>query len=74
MIYSESELVVPALKILADPINREEGVTTTMLISELRAMLNPSGHDIEIIAERADDYFSQKVRNLKSHNTLEGGG
>ena len=74
MIYSESELIVPALKILANPIHREEGVTTTTLIGELRTKLKPSGHDVEIIDGRSDDYFSQKVRNLKSHNTLEGGG
>lgn len=36
--------------------------------------MKPSGHDIEIIAGRADDYFSQKVRNLVSHHTLEKKG
>lgn len=74
MIFSEPELVIPALKILADPANRTTGVTTTHLIRRLRSALRPSGHDTEIIAGRSDDYFSQKVRNLKSHNTLERRG
>ena len=33
--------------------------------------LEPTGRDSEILAGRRDTYFSQKVRNLKSHNTLE---
>jgi len=30
--------------------------------------------DLEILANRNDDKFSQKVRNLKSHDTLEQRG
>lgn len=70
MLFSERELVLPALNVLADPANRLRGATTTDLIAALRDMLQPSGHDTEIIPGRNDDYFSQKVRNLKSHNTL----
>lgn len=32
--------------------------------------MNPSGEDCKILSGRGDDKFSQKVRNLKSHNSL----
>jgi hypothetical protein len=32
--------------------------------------MHPSGIDAEILSGRNDTYFSQKVRNLKSHDTL----
>jgi len=66
--YSEPELVIPALKFMRD---NPSGVTTTQLINHLIAVFHPSGHDMQIIVGRNDTYFSQKVRNLKSHNTLE---
>lgn len=65
--YSESELVIPGLKCMRD---NPGGVTTTQLINHLIDTLQPSGHDMEILAGRNDTYFSQKVRNLKSHNTF----
>lgn len=65
--YSEPELVIPALKFMRD---NPSGVTTTQLINHLIDMLQPSGHDMETLNGRSDTYFSQKVRNLKSHNTL----
>ena len=49
-------------------------LATTTLIRELRALLKPTGRDIETIANRSDDYFSQKVRNLKSHDALQRHG
>lgn len=67
MVYSENDLIFPALKLLKEA---KTGLTTTQLIEQLRDLLKPTGHDIEIIKGRKDDYFSQKVRNLKSHNTL----
>ena len=33
-------------------------------------MMRPTGTDAEILYDRQDTYFSQKVRNLKSHDTL----
>lgn len=65
--YTESDLIIPALQFIKENPN---GVTTSQLISHLIDVLKPSGHDMEIIAGRNDTYFSQKVRNLKSHNTL----
>ncbi|OIJ14258.1 hypothetical protein BKP35_07085 [Anaerobacillus arseniciselenatis] len=66
-VYSEQDLVKPALK----QIFLNGKITTTKLIQALRNELKPSGRDLEIIKGRKDDYFSQKVRNLKSHKTLE---
>jgi len=65
--YTESELIIPALQFMKQ---NPQGVTTSQLIIHLTDVLKPSGHDIEIIAGRNDTYFSQKVRNLKSHDTL----
>jgi predicted HNH restriction endonuclease len=70
-IYSESDLVVPALEIIA---RRRDGIATTELQSELREALRPSGDDLTLLEGRSDDKFSQKVRNLKSHDTLERKG
>ena len=46
-------------------------ITTTELINGLRSLMQPSGEDIEILSGRKDDKFSQKVRNLRAHKTLE---
>lgn len=70
-VYSESDLVVPAVVIIAA---NPEGITTTELSKQLRERLEPSGDDLTLLAGRNDDKFSQKARNLKSHNTLEKKG
>ena len=36
--------------------------------------MNPQGLDAQILNNRSDTYFSQKVRNLKSHDTLTKNG
>ena len=64
---SESELVLPALYL----INQRPNIPTSDLIVELTKMLRPSGEDLEILAGRNDTKFSQKVRNLVSHKTLD---
>ena len=69
--YSERELVVPTLALLD---RSEAGLTTSDLIRELTIILKPDGPDGEILAGRNDTYFSQKVRNLVSHRTLEEPG
>lgn len=63
---TEKDLVLPALKLIAD----KPGITTSALIEELTNIFQPEGKDAEIINGRNDTYFSQKVRNLKSHNTI----
>lgn len=65
---SERELKIPALII----INRKGRVSTSDLIKELELLIKPSGEDAKILKGRNDTKFSQKVRNLKSHNSLDG--
>lgn len=67
MIYTECDLVVPALDALAESPN---GLKTKNLIKILTERLSPEGKDIEISKNRTDTRFSQKVRNLKSHDAL----
>jgi len=64
---TESDLILPALYV----IQRQPGITTGELIKELRAIFNPTGEDAEILQGRNDDKFSQIVRNLVSHHTLD---
>lgn len=64
----EGDLIIPALKFLYNA--KDYTLTTTELIELLTKHFNPSGEDAEILANRNDTKFSQKVRNLKSHNTL----
>lgn len=66
---SEGDMVLPALEALSQ--HEGKGLTTTDLISILRDVLKPTGQDIIISPHRNDDYFSEKVRNLRSHRKLE---
>lgn len=61
----EGDLTYPILRILA---RAPDGfVETSILITILEALFNPSGKDAEVIEGRGDTYFSQKVRNVISH-------
>ena len=62
--FTESKIAVEAVKVV------EEYGELTMgeLIDVLIERMQPSGHDMDIIANRNDTYFSQKVRNLRSHS------
>ena len=64
----ENELVLPSLFLMEVS---EGHITTEELIPKLRKIMKPSGEDLDILANRTDDKFSQKVRNLKAHNTFE---
>ncbi len=68
MVYSENDLIFPTLQLLNQALHK--GISTSELIKQLTERLQPTGKDSEIITGRKDTYFSQKVRNLKSHNTL----
>ena len=68
--YSEPELIIPALQF----IRKNPGATTTEIKDHLISLLHPTGHDADILQGRSDTHFSQKVRNLKSHNTLTKNG
>lgn len=70
MTYTESDLIIPVLKHLF--LNKKQGVTTSQLIKILSSELKVSGRDLEILKGRKDTRFSQKVRNIVSHRTLQG--
>lgn len=69
--YSEDDLIEPSLKIISE---NQFGISTSDLILRLREVLKPSGEDLSKLVNRNDDKFSQKVRNLRSHKTLESKG
>jgi len=64
---TEPDLILPALY----AIHKQPGITTGELIVELRSIFNPTGEDADILQGRNDDKFSQIVRNLVSHHTLD---
>ena len=66
---TESDFILPALR--AIKISGLSGISTSDLHPILRDALEPQGEDLELLAGRGDDKFSQKVRNLKSHDRLE---
>lgn len=68
MAITEKELIIPALRLIAE---QTKGLSTTELIQLLRQELKPSDKDLEILKGRNDDVFSQKVRNLISHKSIE---
>jgi|APSaa5957512622_1039677.scaffolds.fasta_scaffold22731_2 predicted HNH restriction endonuclease len=69
---SEKDLILPALWCLSKADDKT--LSTTELQHSLRQIMQPQGEDLEILAGRNDDKFSQKVRNLRSHKTLESPG
>lgn len=65
---TESELILPSLYLMSvSPAGR---ISTSELIRMLTEIMKPQGIDAMILNNRNDTYFSQKVRNLKSHDTL----
>lgn len=64
--FSENEIIPVALEI----IRQCPGIRTSELIAKARAIMRPSGDDLTILADRSDDKFSQKVRNIKSHDSI----
>lgn len=65
---TESELVLPSLYLMT--LNPNGCISTSELIRMLTQIMKPQGLDSQILNKRNDTYFSQKVRNLKSHDTL----
>ena len=68
---SESELILPSLYLMK---KNGGNINTSLLIDLLTRLLKPEGRDAEILEGRKDTYFSQKVRNLKSHDTFQRHG
>lgn len=62
--FSESKIAVEAVK----AVEEYGELTMGELIDVLIERMQPSGHDMAIITNRNDTYFSQKVRNLRSHS------
>ncbi|MDV7145943.1 hypothetical protein R3X27_24975 [Tropicimonas sp. TH_r6] len=60
--------------VLAELAGRRGGfMTTSELIRRLENKLRPGGRDHEILDNRSDTPFSQKVRNLVSHRRQGSG-
>lgn len=70
----ERDLILPALKLIADYADPEAGLSVTEITQKLRGILRLSEADLAILTGRKDDRFSQVVRNLVSHRTLEKEG
>jgi len=66
---TENQLVLPSLFLMS--LSPSKSLSTSELIPKLRELLKPAGEDLEILSGRKDDKFSQKVRNLKAHDTFE---
>lgn len=64
--YREDQIAVVVLGIIGE----YPGIRTSELIEEARRIMKPSGDDLVILYNRSDDKFSQKVRNIKSHNSI----
>ncbi len=63
---TESSLILPALYL----IDQQPDISTSELIEQLAEIFQPTGEDAAILRGRNDTKFSQIVRNLVSHNTL----
>lgn len=62
--FTESKIAVEAVKVIEEYGELTMGELIDILIERMK----PTGHDLDIIAHRKDTYFSQKVRNLRSHS------
>lgn len=65
--YSEEEII----PVVVGLIRNKPGIRTSELISGVRNIMTPTGEDLEILNNRNDDKFSQKVRNIKSHDSIK---
>ena len=64
--YCESEISRVALSV----IGLNPGIRTSELIEEVSRIMQHCGTDLDILKNRNDTKFSQKVRNIKSHNSI----
>ena len=63
---TERILRLPALIL----IKKFPGISTTEIKEKLVRLFEPVGRDAAIAKNRNDTYFEQKVRNIKSHNSV----
>jgi hypothetical protein len=71
MRYTENDVRNETMKLLIRVPGQT--LTTSQLISRLSKKLTPAGRDADIMMNRSDTYFSQKVRNLVSHRNQSTG-
>ena len=64
--YSENEIA----GVVLDVIRINPGIRTSELIREAGRIMKASGEGLEILDNRKDDKFSQKIRNIKSHDSI----
>ena len=65
---SDKDLIAPALIIIA---NKKNNLSTSSLIKLLKENSIVPSKELEILKNRTDNKFSQKIRNLISHKVLE---
>jgi uncharacterized protein (DUF1684 family) len=70
----ERDLIEPVLNLIAKYATDIDGLDITKIDELLRSRMKLSDEDKEILKGRKDDKFSQVVRNLVSHRTLERQG
>lgn len=70
----ERDLVEPVLNLIASESDEYGGLDVTRIDKLLRSRIRLSDEDKQILKGRKDDRFSQVVRNLVSHRTLERTG
>lgn len=70
----EKDLIEPVLQLIADHRDKYGGLDISSIDRLLRQKLSLSTEDKVILKRRKDDRFSQVVRNLVSHRTLEKSG
>lgn len=61
--YNEKKLIAPFLFL----VKNNPEIKMESIIPIIEGVLKPEGKDAEIVPGRNDTYFSQKVRNLRSH-------
>jgi len=69
---TEEQLILPSLYLMDNSINKT--IMTSTLKNSLISIFKPTGEDAKLAKGRSDSFFTQKVRNLKSHDTLENLG
>lgn len=70
----ESDLIDPALALIAKYGDEEFGLEISVLAKKLREIIKPAPEDLLPLKGRKDDRLSQVIRNLVSHRTLEKQG
>ncbi|WP_143540691.1 hypothetical protein [Rhizobium sp. L43] len=71
---SETDLINPAIALIARYGDEENGLEIAVLAKKLREIIRPTAADLMPLKGRSDDRLSQVIRNLVSHRALEKRG